>query len=120
MQIKATVVPTGRGTANLVILHNSLPRQLVAVQDEGEVPVEVEHKIFETLLKIRNRDSSIYDSKVQFFEEPSSSGAGEDGQAPVQKSQKPMHLKDVLARQASWYRCPESSTAWVSDCVQNC
>ena len=68
------------------------------VQDDGYIPNAVEKQIFETMLKIRKRDSSIYDSKKHFFADASDvEQPHQDGRAT--KKSKPMLLKDVIAQQ---------------------
>lgn len=67
-------------------------------QDDGYIPNTVEKQIFETMVKIRRRDSSIYDSNKHFFAESShNNNAGEA--AKKTKASKPMLLKDVIAQQ---------------------
>ena len=72
------------------------------MQDDGYIPNTVEKQIFETLAKIRQRDSSIYDSKKHFFKEPadSNSHGGTASASLIKKASKPMRLKDVIAQQA--------------------
>ncbi|KAA6422645.1 MAG: hypothetical protein FRX49_07505 [Trebouxia sp. A1-2] len=71
-------------------------------EDDGYIPNAVEKQIFETMLKIRNRDSSIYDSKKHFFADASDDDQPrQDGKATMKsKASKPMLLKDVIAQQA--------------------
>lgn len=71
------------------------------LQDDGYIPNAVEKQIFETMLKIRKRDSSIYDSKKHFFADASDDDqARQDGKATKKsKASKPMLLKDVIAQQ---------------------
>jgi hypothetical protein len=71
------------------------------VQDDGYIPNAVEKQIFETMLKIRKRDSSIYDSKKHFFADASDDDQPrQDGRATKKsKASKPMLLKDVIAQQ---------------------
>jgi protein KRI1 len=71
---------------------------LCTFQDDGYIPEDTERRIFETLLRIRRKDPAIYDSSVAFFPEEAE---GEDGQEKEKgpKDQKPLYLKDVLARQ---------------------
>ena len=71
------------------------------LQDDGYIPNAVEKQIFETMLKIRNRDSSIYDSKKAFFADASDDDQPrQDGKATMKsKASKPMLLKDVIAQQ---------------------
>jgi hypothetical protein len=71
------------------------------VQDDGYIPNAVEKQIFETMLKIRKRDSSIYDSKKHFFADASDDEQPrQDGKATKKsKASKPMLLKDVIAQQ---------------------
>ncbi|KAL0032245.1 hypothetical protein WJX79_000491 [Trebouxia sp. C0005] len=71
-------------------------------EDDGYIPNAVEKQIFETMLKIRNRDSSIYDSKKAFFADASDDDQPrQDGKATMKsKASKPMLLKDVIAQQA--------------------
>lgn len=67
------------------------------VQDDGHIPNTVEKQIFETLVKIRQRDHSIYDSNKHFFTESADAVAGAAKQG--KKASKPMMLKDVIAQQ---------------------
>ncbi|KAL0049758.1 hypothetical protein WJX82_009349 [Trebouxia sp. C0006] len=71
-------------------------------EDDGYIPNAVEKQIFETMLKIRKRDSSIYDSKKHFFADASDDDQPrQDGRATKKsKASKPMLLKDVIAQQA--------------------
>lgn len=71
-------------------------------EDDGYIPNAVEKQIFETMLKIRNRDSSIYDSHKQFFADASDDDQSrQDSKATMKsKASKPMLLKDVIAQQA--------------------
>lgn len=67
-------------------------------QDDGHIPNTVEKQIFDTLVKIRQRDSSIYDANKHFFAD--SADADKPGAAPQgKKPSKPMMLKDVIAQQ---------------------
>ena len=72
-------------------------------QDDGHIPNTVEKQIFETLVKIQQRDSSIYDSNKHFFTEPADADAGAAKQST--KASKPMMLKDVIAQQvwSKWH-----------------
>lgn len=77
-------------------------------QDDGYIPEDTERRIFETLLRIKRKDPSIYDSKVAFFpEEPEEDEEGAGKEEADKKGEKPMFLKDVLARQV---RC---GTSWL-------
>ena len=76
-------------------------------EDEGIIDDQTEMKIFETLLKIRNKDESIYNKDVKFFE--SESEENEAGEVKVDaassgrkdsKKDKPMYLKDMVFREA--------------------
>lgn len=68
------------------------------IQDHGHIPNTVEKQIFETLVKIRQRDSSIYDANKHFFSDPADTD--KPGEAPQgKKASKPMMLKDVIAQQ---------------------
>ncbi|KAG2432858.1 hypothetical protein HXX76_008591 [Chlamydomonas incerta] len=80
-------------------------------EDEGEIPAETEAKIFETMLRIRQKDPAIYQKDVKFFEdeeEGGEEGAGAGAQQKVKK-EKPMYLKDMIAKQALKYG-PELSS----------
>ena len=68
-------------------------------QDDGHIPTAVEKQIFETMLKIRKRDSSIYDSNKHFFTEADT--GGQPNAAKAAKQTKPMLLKDVIAQQVT-------------------
>lgn len=74
----------------------------------GEIPDDTEEAILQTLLRIRAKDPLIYQSNVYFFQrgegEEEGEGAdagGDKGDAP--KKEKPLYLKDVLAKQV-WSR----------------
>lgn len=67
------------------------------IQDDGHIPNTVEKQIFETLVKIRQRDHSIYDSNKHFFAESADADASAAKQG--KKASKPMMLKDVIAQQ---------------------
>ena len=76
-------------------------RACICFQDDGYIPNMVEKQIFETMVKIRERDSSIYDSNKHFFKEsaePEQSLLNEAG-TQAKKASKPMRLKDVIAQQ---------------------
>ena len=70
-------------------------------QDDGHIPNTIEKQIFETMVKIRERDSSIYDSNKHFFAESADPDKpGYTGPAAEsRKASKPMMLKDVIAQQ---------------------
>ncbi|KXZ47073.1 hypothetical protein GPECTOR_38g310 [Gonium pectorale] len=71
-------------------------------EDDGEIPIDTEAKIFETLLRIRRQDPAIYQKDVQFFEEgDEEDGEGDDGGQKKDSKKKPMFLKDLIAKQAS-------------------
>lgn len=68
------------------------------IQDDGHIPNTVEKQIFDTLVKIRQRDSSIYDANKHFFVD--SADTDKPAAAPqAKKPSKPMMLKDVIAQQ---------------------
>ncbi|DBA96751.1 TPA: hypothetical protein ACH3X1_015590 [Trebouxia sp. C0004] len=71
-------------------------------EDDGYIPNAMEKQIFETMLKIRKRDSSIYDSKKHFFADTSDDDQPRQNGRATKKSKasKPMLLKDVIAQQA--------------------
>ena len=68
----------------------------------------MEKQIFETMSKIRNRDSSIYDTNTHFFAEPTEDNKSDKAGKSSKKSKpsKPMLLKDVIAQQVQ--SCPAS------------
>jgi len=81
--------------------------------DNPRIPAKVDAKIFETLMKIRNKDESIYNKEAKFFssddEEDDDDDDDEDGAptnnqaaaaAAAVKKDKPMYLKDVIYQQA--------------------
>ncbi len=76
---------------------------MCAVQDDGYIPEDTERRIFETLLRIKRKDPAIYDSSVAFFPEPDEEAGKEEGEGGdgvgKAKGEKPLYLKDVLARQ---------------------
>ncbi|KAF5829462.1 hypothetical protein DUNSADRAFT_16043 [Dunaliella salina] len=79
-------------------------------EDDGYIPEDTERRIFETLLRIKRKDPAIYDSSVAFFPEPPEEEEEEEGSADKPKGEKPLYLKDVLARQAL-ERGPEVSSS---------
>uniref|UniRef100_A0A7S3VJ15 Kri1-like C-terminal domain-containing protein n=1 Tax=Dunaliella tertiolecta TaxID=3047 RepID=A0A7S3VJ15_DUNTE len=78
-------------------------------EDDGYIPEDTERRIFETLLRIKRKDPAIYDSSVAFFPEAPEEEE-EEGGASKPKGEKPLYLKDVLARQAL-ERGPEASSS---------
>ena len=72
----------------------------------------MEKQIFDTMAKIRNRDSSIYDSNKQFFAEPTEEQKSElAGKLKLKsKPSKPMLLKDVIAQQVQPF--PSHPDGW--------
>jgi protein KRI1 len=80
-------------------------------QDDGVIPDKTEAQIFETLVKIRNKDPAVYDKDAKFYSddeeeaggEGAGAGEGADGAAeakPSNKRERPMFLKDVVYQQA--------------------
>lgn len=72
-------------------------------EDEGIIPDKTEAQIFETLMKIKQRDKSIYDKEAKFYSsEEEESDEEEDGEEKPKKKQKekPMYLKDVVYKEA--------------------
>lgn len=72
-------------------------------QDEGEIPEETEAKIFETMLRIRQKDPAIYQKDVKFFDDEEEGGEEvEEGAGGAKqkkaKKEKPMYLKDMIAK----------------------
>jgi protein KRI1 len=71
-------------------------------EDDGYIPDKTEAQIFETLMKIRRKDKSIYDKEAKFYS--SDDGEGEDGEEGGRKKktkkEKPMYLKDVVYKEA--------------------
>ncbi|GIL45728.1 hypothetical protein Vafri_2894 [Volvox africanus] len=76
-------------------------------EDAGDIPDEVEAKIFDTLLRIRSQDPSIYQKDVHFFTEDDNETddglAGGDNKPTADKKVKRMYLKDMIAKQALDY-----------------
>ena len=69
-------------------------------QDDGYIPSNMEKQIFETMAKIRKRDSSIYDSSKHFFAEaPEVTDQQQASRGGKKNKEKPMLLKDVIAQQ---------------------
>lgn len=68
-------------------------------EDDGYIDDETEVKIFETLLKIRRKDRSIYDKDVKFFDE-TKDNINDDFKEPKKKKEKPVYLKDMVYREA--------------------
>lgn len=61
----------------------------------------MEKQIFDTLVKIRKQDRSIYDNNQRFFadtEEQAAEGSPVQGKG-TEKAKRPMYLKDVIAQQ---------------------
>lgn len=70
-------------------------------EEDGYVSQKTERQILETILKIRNKDASIYDPGVSFYSEDEEGGTGpEDGSGPRKKRDKPVYLKDVMFQEA--------------------
>ncbi|KAG7672609.1 hypothetical protein Ndes2526B_g08865 [Nannochloris sp. 'desiccata'] len=67
-------------------------------EDDGYIPDKTEAQIFETLMKIRKKDKSIYDKEAKFYS--SDDGEGEGGMKKKVKKEKPMYLKDVVYKEA--------------------
>ena len=67
-------------------------------EDDGMISQKKEKQILETILKIRNKDSSIYDPNVTFYS--SDDDGDDDGEGRVEKKDKPVYLKDVVYKQA--------------------
>ncbi len=90
-------------------------------QDDGYIPNTVEKQIFETMVKIRKRDSSIYDSNKHFFADPSDIEKPDQASRDAKKSKasKPMLLKDVIAQQVSWRAATCSRTITIGSAVYN-
>jgi hypothetical protein len=75
-------------------------------QDDGDIPIDTEAKILDVLLRIRKQDPSIYQSEVHFFAQPEGSeGSSGPSQEAGTKQQKPLLLKDVIAKQVSPPTC---------------
>lgn len=69
--------------------------------DNPRIPAKVDANIFETLMKIRNKDESIYNKEAKFFSSDDEDGApNKDKATTVTKKDKPMYLKDVIYQQA--------------------
>jgi protein KRI1 len=74
--------------------------------DNPRIPAKVDAKIFETLMKIRNKDESIYNKEAKFFssDDEDEDDDNEDGApnkaATAAKKDKPMYLKDIIYQQA--------------------
>jgi protein KRI1 len=74
-------------------------------EDDGYIPDKTEAQIFETLMKIRRKDKSIYDKEAKFYssddgEDDNEDGEGEGGKKKKVKKEKPMYLKDVVYKEA--------------------
>ncbi|KAG2501152.1 hypothetical protein HYH03_000967 [Edaphochlamys debaryana] len=82
-------------------------------EDDGQIPEETEAKIFDTLLRIRSKDPSIYQKDVVFFQEEDEGaedeGAEGEGGKKKGRKEKPMFLKDMIAKQALEYGAGGSS-----------
>ncbi|GFR40096.1 hypothetical protein Agub_g644 [Astrephomene gubernaculifera] len=80
-------------------------------EDDGEIPVDTEAKIFETLMRIRRKDPAIYQKDVKFFDDEGEEGQGGGGEEeeeggskkPKSAKAKPVFLKDLIAKQALEY-----------------
>ncbi len=70
-------------------------------EEDGYVSQKTERQILETILKIRNKDSSIYDPGARFYSEDEEGDAGPDsGSGRGKKRDKPVYLKDVMYQEA--------------------
>ncbi len=76
------------------------------MQDAGRIPEKTDAQIFETLMKIRQRDAAIYNPEAKFYEsdagETEDDGSGEDGaehERKRKKKLKALKLKDVIHQQ---------------------
>lgn len=100
------LAPCGLPTARQVTARLTLvcTADVLYVQDDGDIPEEVEAKILDTLLRIRSQDPTIYQKDVQFFKEEDGDELGEqetDGKPGLRatKAAKPLYLKDMIAKQ---------------------
>ena len=70
-------------------------------EDDGFISPKTEAQILNTLLKIRNRDESIYDKETKFYSSEEEEGEDQDGgKNSKPSSQKPLYLKDMVYREA--------------------
>lgn len=69
-------------------------------EDDGKISHKKEKQILETILKIRNKDKSIYDPSVKFYSSDEESTEEEEDASKKKKKEKPMYLKDVVYREA--------------------
>ena len=82
-------------------------------EDDGYIPDRKQAQIFETLLKIRAKDPSVYDADAKFYssssedeDEEGGDGDGDEGgegkkaAAAAAKKERPMYLKDLHYQQA--------------------
>jgi protein KRI1 len=70
-------------------------------EDDGFISAKTEAQILNTLLKIRNRDESIYDKETKFYSSEEEEGEDQDGgKNSKPSSQKPLYLKDMVYREA--------------------
>ena len=66
-------------------------------EDDGVIPQKTEKQILETILKIRNKDTSIYDPNAKFYSEEEDEDEEEKG---ATRKEKPVYLKDVVYKEA--------------------
>ncbi|WPT16271.1 Protein kri1 [Picochlorum sp. SENEW3] len=64
-------------------------------EDDGVIPQKTEKQILETILKIRNKDTSIYDPNAKFYSEDE-----EEEVRDAKRKEKPVYLKDVVYKEA--------------------
>ena len=67
-------------------------------EDDGYVSQKTERQILETILKIRNKDSSIYNPEARFYSDDEEKSEDEADQG--KKRDKPVYLKDVMYKEA--------------------
>ena len=67
--------------------------------DDGNISEKKEKQILETILKIRNKDTSIYDPNAKFYSSDDDEEEEDEGVLKVKK-EKPVYLKDVVYKEA--------------------
>lgn len=69
-------------------------------EDDGIIPDKTEAQIFETLMKIKRKDKSIYDKDAKFYSSEEESDGEGGKRAKKKRKEKPMYLKDVVYKEA--------------------
>ena len=71
------------------------------MQDDGNISIKTERQILETILKIRNKDGSIYDPAAKFYSDDDDEDEDDDKKKKdSSRENKPMYLKDMVYQEA--------------------